>query len=103
MTLSLMISAAMFSRREYRYDPAADDDAQDEWYVSLIVSVNDMLFILSHWVFVYYYLKVAFTISIYFDSLSEPKQAKEKEKRTRTILTICSVCFIITTIVLYSL
>ena len=73
MTLSLMISASMFSHREDRYDPAAASKMQDQWYISLIISFNDVLFILSHWVFVYYYLKVASIIPIYFESIEEPK------------------------------
>ena len=103
MALSLMIGAVMFSNRSHRYDPAADDTDNRDWYTRGIVAVNDILFIMSHWVFVYYYLKVAFTVPVYFESMVEPKQAKAKSKRINKILYTCSVCFILFTILLYTL
>ena len=97
-----MIGASMFSNRSHRYDPAADPIVE-VWYVRAIIAVNDILFIMSHWVFVVYYLKVAFTIPVYFESMSEPKLAKAKARKVDKILCICSFCFILFTILLYAL
>ena len=65
MAFSLMIGASFFSNRDHRYDPQAEP-AEQEWYVRAIIALNDILFIISHWVFVYYYLKVSLTVPVYF-------------------------------------
>ena len=102
MTLALMMSAVIFSNRNNKYDPAAEEG--QKWYQQAAVSLDDILFIMSHWVFVYYYLKVAFTVPVYFQSMAMSKKcAEEKIARVRRLLIICSVSFIILTAVLYGL
>ena len=70
MTFALMLSAAMFANRKSKYDPASDT-TDSIWYEQALVTFNDLLFIASHWIFVYYYLKVAFTIPVYFECMTK--------------------------------
>ena len=71
-----------------------------------IIALNDILFIISHWVFVYYYLKVSLTVPVYFQSLNPAQDRsaiQSRIKKITLILRISTASLFLVTTVLYSL